>query len=119
MEVYCVLFASGQGFSGVYVGVAAEYMDVLVEVAEVVDGLKDVVSVLRIDLHIINGYLVLEPTLLLSSLLTGHEPCCTWFSRIFLPPTAPPTAALITSKAITAATRQNVRTFMPKMIRGG
>lgn len=39
-----------------------------------------------------------------------------WICR---PPTAPPTAAPITINDIIAATNRKVRTFMPKMIRGG
>ena len=40
-------------------------------------------------------------------------------SFMFFPPTAPPTAAPITTNAITSATIKNVRTFIPKIIRGG
>lgn len=76
--MYCVLFAPGQGLSGVYVGIAAEYVDALVDAAEVVDGLKVSVSSFQIDrIHTMNTYLMLELALLVSSLFTGQEPCCT------------------------------------------
>lgn len=40
-------------------------------------------------------------------------------SRILFPPTAPPTAAPTMMRAKISATTRNVRTFIPKMMRGG
>ena len=43
------MFASGQGLSGVYVGITAEYVDVLVDVAVLDDALNEAFQYVRLD----------------------------------------------------------------------